>query len=367
MLGYWSDDCVTEEYTPDRRNRSTTGAGSRRARDYVEDHLTACQWWCSPAWVGSGRPSARHRTSSSTSSSSSAVTRRRGRCSSATTCCSRSPFAGLVVMRRRRMPIFPMLAIVVAITLTVVIGFPVTRDRAPFDTVRRSARRGRARRAVASLARRRASGRPDAAPGETPLPTAPPCRRGARMTTTTASTPRRASPPPPPPPDAPPARTTRSARHFVTGLVAVSAVGLSIRVMNVFWWRPTTDRPGTSGTGSGATRSTTTTRRTSSPTASSSSTPSATSSTGSKWRAPATRRSTRPISRCGRSSGIDGVTAHRLASGLLGVASIVVVGLRRPQGRRGGRRLDRGRRARGLPVHVDQRRHAACRSRSSCW
>jgi 4-amino-4-deoxy-L-arabinose transferase-like glycosyltransferase len=47
------------------------------------------------------------------------------------------PFAigGLVVMRRRRVPIYPMLAIVAAITITVAIGFPVTRYRASFDAV----------------------------------------------------------------------------------------------------------------------------------------------------------------------------------------------------------------------------------------
>jgi 4-amino-4-deoxy-L-arabinose transferase-like glycosyltransferase len=47
------------------------------------------------------------------------------------------PFAigGLVVMRRRRVPIYPVLAVVAAITITVVIGFPVTRYRASFDAV----------------------------------------------------------------------------------------------------------------------------------------------------------------------------------------------------------------------------------------
>ena len=50
------------------------------------------------------------------------------------------PFAigGLVVLRRRRIPIYPFIAIVVAISLTVVLGFPVTRYRA---VVRRRRRR----------------------------------------------------------------------------------------------------------------------------------------------------------------------------------------------------------------------------------
>ncbi|MEX1007234.1 MAG: glycosyltransferase family 39 protein [Acidimicrobiia bacterium] len=47
------------------------------------------------------------------------------------------PFAigGLFVMRHRHLPIFPMLAIAAAVTITVVVGFPVTRYRAPFDLV----------------------------------------------------------------------------------------------------------------------------------------------------------------------------------------------------------------------------------------
>jgi 4-amino-4-deoxy-L-arabinose transferase-like glycosyltransferase len=47
------------------------------------------------------------------------------------------PFAigGLVVLRRRRIPIYPFIVIVVAISLTVMLGFPVTRYRAAFDAV----------------------------------------------------------------------------------------------------------------------------------------------------------------------------------------------------------------------------------------
>jgi len=47
------------------------------------------------------------------------------------------PFSigGLVVMRRRRVPIYPILAIIGAITITAVLGFPVTRYRASFDAV----------------------------------------------------------------------------------------------------------------------------------------------------------------------------------------------------------------------------------------
>jgi hypothetical protein len=47
------------------------------------------------------------------------------------------PFAigGLVVMRRRRVPIFPMIAIAVSVTVTVALSFGITRYRAPVDAV----------------------------------------------------------------------------------------------------------------------------------------------------------------------------------------------------------------------------------------
>jgi hypothetical protein len=47
------------------------------------------------------------------------------------------PFAifGLVVMRRRRIPIFPYLAIAVSVTISVAIAYGITRYRAPVDTV----------------------------------------------------------------------------------------------------------------------------------------------------------------------------------------------------------------------------------------
>ncbi len=47
------------------------------------------------------------------------------------------PFAilGLVVLRRRRIPIFPYLAIAASVTVTVAISFGITRYRAPVDAV----------------------------------------------------------------------------------------------------------------------------------------------------------------------------------------------------------------------------------------
>ena len=42
---------------------------------------------------------------------------------------------GLVVLRRRRIPIFPFLAIVAATTITVATSFGITRYRAPVDVI----------------------------------------------------------------------------------------------------------------------------------------------------------------------------------------------------------------------------------------
>jgi 4-amino-4-deoxy-L-arabinose transferase-like glycosyltransferase len=38
-----------------------------------------------------------------------------------------------------------------------------------------------------------------------------------------------------------------SARHFAAGVAGAAALGMLIRMMNVFWWRPTTDRVGYHG------------------------------------------------------------------------------------------------------------------------
>lgn len=43
---------------------------------------------------------------------------------------------------------------------------------------------------------------------------------------------------------APPAPLGWSARHFTTALAGAAVVALAVRLMNVFWWRPTTDRAG---------------------------------------------------------------------------------------------------------------------------
>ena len=188
------------------------------------------------------------------------------------------------------------------------------------------------------------------------------------MTTTTASDAATGLTTATPPPDAPPARTTWSARHFVDrargGVSGRARDPGDERVLVAADHRPARV-PRVPALGRRVLLPPTGERRW--PTASSSSTPSATSSTGSRWRAPATRRSTRPISRCGRSWVSTASRAHRVASGLLGVAAVVVVGLvgRKVAGTAVGliaaAVISRCTRSCGSTTAC------SCRNRSSCW
>ena len=228
------------------------------------------------------------------------------------------PFAigGLVVMRRRRIPIYPFLAIVVAISITVdarVPGHPVPRR------VRRGhagARRGRARRPVAALAAsprfgtRRSAGR---------LTSREPNRSRSRGDRDHRDRPHRLRR----------RRRTGHARReparsrhgsFALWLGGAAGLGLLIRLMNVFWWRPTTDRPGYLGyrlwgdafyyhhqanalADGQVLHQPHPLRR----------------STASRWRAPVTRRCTPSTSRSGRRSG--STASPRTASSRVSSAS----------------------------------------------
>ena len=158
------------------------------------------------------------------------------------------PFAigGLVTLRRRRIPIYPFLAIVIAISITVVLGFPVTRYRASFDAVTPVLV------AVALDALWRHWRRTRSGTGDTPAepldtPPAYEAGRGRGMTATTETS--RTAPVddvPDPGEPAPPVPSSL-ARSFGVWLAGAAGLGLVIRLMNVFWWRPTTDQPGYHG------------------------------------------------------------------------------------------------------------------------
>ena len=145
--------------------------------------------------------------------------------------------------------------------------------------------------------------------------------------------------------------------RFAVWLGAATAVGFLVRILNVLWWRPTTNTPGYHGYRLWG------------------------DALYYHYQANALAKGHwfvdpahwlfygRDIPSAGHppvyttylalwsAIGLDGVTAHRLASSMLGTATIVVIGLFVRQAR-GQRRRHRGRgHHRGLPADVDQRRH----------
>ena len=177
MLGYWDDLCSPRSTPRHRGDRSSTSRRSRKGSAYIRGARDRrARRGARPGRADLGGLPTRRRTWSSTSSSSSGATGVVGGAPDRLLrAAARSPIAGLVVMRRRRIPIFPILAIVAR-------DHDHRRDRLPRHryraVVRRrhaGARRGRDRRTVAPLARAPPAldlGTRDA-PDDEPLPTAP--------------------------------------------------------------------------------------------------------------------------------------------------------------------------------------------------
>ena len=108
----------------------------------------------------------------------------------------------------------------------------------------------------------------------------------------------------------------------------LTLAGAAVRVMNVLWWRPTTDRPGFHGFRLTGDTSTTHWRANACQRGGLSSTRPAGTNTGVEI---ASVKPTAALhartSRSGRGSESTPVTGHRLASSLLGVAAVAVIGL----------------------------------------
>ncbi len=181
MLGYWSDQCVTERYTPDQEESEYDRARAEDGRAYVREHLGEVP---KVMLARAGRLWEAFRPAQNVELN--AFFEQRGTQASWAVLIGyyvMLPFAvgGLVVMRRRRIPIYPMIAVVVAVTLTAVLGFPVTRYRAAYDTIATVLaavaidalwRRWRARRDH-DTPERAGSPDPDAVGAESAAPTAP--------------------------------------------------------------------------------------------------------------------------------------------------------------------------------------------------
>ncbi|HLM18112.1 MAG TPA: glycosyltransferase family 39 protein [Acidimicrobiia bacterium] len=135
LLGYWSDQCALKDYPPHLEESRIDLRARHRATAYIDDHLSRA-----PVVVAArvGRVWDVFRPTQNVHFN--AFYERRGDAASWAVLIGYYlllPFAigGLVVMRRRRVPIFPMIAIAVSVTITVALSFGITRYRAPVDAV----------------------------------------------------------------------------------------------------------------------------------------------------------------------------------------------------------------------------------------
>jgi 4-amino-4-deoxy-L-arabinose transferase-like glycosyltransferase len=134
-LGYWDDSCSPKDYPPDTEESVLDQMARTQAVDYLRDHKRRI-----PVVVAArvGRIWDVYRPFQNVELNDKVENR--GHAASWAMLISYwllMPFAifGLVVMRRRRIPIFPYLAIAASVTISVAIAYGITRYRAPVDTV----------------------------------------------------------------------------------------------------------------------------------------------------------------------------------------------------------------------------------------
>jgi 4-amino-4-deoxy-L-arabinose transferase-like glycosyltransferase len=135
LLGYWYDQCGYNEYKP-RTEESVVDLRAReKGVDYLRDHLSRL-----PVVVAArvGRVWSVFRPAQNVELD--AFYERRGTAESWAVLVAYYAMlvlsiAGLVVLRRRRIPIFPYVAIALSVTITVALSFGITRYRAPVDVV----------------------------------------------------------------------------------------------------------------------------------------------------------------------------------------------------------------------------------------
>jgi len=135
LLGYWSDNCALKDYPPHLEESRIDLRARRQATEYIGDHLSRV-----PVVVAARVARVWDVFRPTQNVELNAFYERRGDAASWAVLVGyylMLPFAigGLVVMRRRRVPIFPMLAIALSVTITVALSFGITRYRAPVDAV----------------------------------------------------------------------------------------------------------------------------------------------------------------------------------------------------------------------------------------
>jgi hypothetical protein len=134
-VGYWDDSCALKDYPPDLEESILDQRSRTKALDYLDNHKGRL-----PVVVAARIGRVWELYAPAQNVDLDAVGERRGRAASWAVLIAYyllMPFAigGLVIMRRRKIPIFPFIAIAASITITVASSFAITRYRAPFDVV----------------------------------------------------------------------------------------------------------------------------------------------------------------------------------------------------------------------------------------
>jgi len=134
-FGYWADECSLKDYDPDLEETEVDKLAREKGLDYIRENTRRLPV---VAAARVGRIWEVFRPTQNVEFNQ--VYEQRGREASWAILIGfyvMLPFAigGLVVMRKRRVPIFPMLAVAASVTITAATGFPITRYRASFDAV----------------------------------------------------------------------------------------------------------------------------------------------------------------------------------------------------------------------------------------
>jgi 4-amino-4-deoxy-L-arabinose transferase-like glycosyltransferase len=134
-LGYWSDTCALKNYPPDMEESLVDAKARKLALDYLSDHTRRI-----PVVMAArvGRVFGLYRPLQTREFDE--TFERRGEITTWAILLAYwalVPFAigGLVVMRRRRVPIFPFVAVIGATVVTVAMSFGITRYRAGVDVL----------------------------------------------------------------------------------------------------------------------------------------------------------------------------------------------------------------------------------------
>ena len=134
-LGYWDDSCQLKDYPPRMEETLVDAKARKEAIRYLEDHKSRI-----PVVMAArvGRVFDVYRPFQNVEFNQ--FFERRGDVTSwliLFAYWAMAPFAigGLFVLRKRRVPIFPFLAILVATTITIAMSFGITRYRAPVEAI----------------------------------------------------------------------------------------------------------------------------------------------------------------------------------------------------------------------------------------